>query len=393
MPEYMKKFSCVGPNCTDTCCAGWDVNIDEATFNKYENSSDNLRALVKDKYIRNTIPDDSFNYGFMIIDEQNNCPFLNKNMLCDIHGSCGEDNLSITCKRYPRVFNIIDDIYEKSGLPSCREVCNKAFLNKEKMEFIEWEEDLDEDAVEIRRMIDSEAFSGTDSLLQYFWDIRIISINIMQNRDFSIEERLNILKNFYTELELLREEALSNTKDYYDIEMLLERFGNDSIDFDSLKGEAFVENTSFYDSILNDDIFNKVIGTRLKAYLSNLRKNILSIEDNFNNINFNSIDKINLSDSNKVSSKYFELSNYSYIFENYLVNQIFKNIIPFNRGDNLNESIKILINSYRIIKGYLLCSYEYSHEVTTENQIITIIQALSKDTEHNKVFKSILENS
>ncbi|MGG7078521.1 flagellin lysine-N-methylase [Clostridium sardiniense] len=393
MPEYMKEFSCVGPNCTDTCCAGWDVNIDEATFNKYENGSDNLKALVKDKYIRNNIPDDSFNYGFMIIDEQNKCPFLNENMLCDIHGSCGEDNLSITCKRYPRVFNIIDDIYEKSGLPSCREVCNKAFLNKEKMEFIEWEEDLDEDAVEIRRMIDSEAFSGTDSLLQYFWDIRIISISIMQNRDFSIDERLNILKNFYTELEILREEALSDTKDYYDIEMLLENFGDDSIDFDSLKGEEFVENTSFYDSILNDDIFNKVIGTRLKAYLSNLRKDILSIEDDFSNINCNAIDKINLNNSDKVSSKYFELSNYSYIFENYLVNQIFKNIIPFNRGDNLNESINILINSYRIIKGYLLCSYEYSHEMVTENQIIRIIQALSKDTEHNKVFKSILENS
>lgn len=389
----MKEFSCVGPNCTDTCCAGWDVNIDEATFNKYENGSDNLKALVTDKYIRNNILDDSFNYGFMIIDEQNNCPFLNENMLCDIHGSCGEDNLSITCKRYPRVFNIIDDIYEKSGLPSCREVCNKAFLNKEKMEFIEWEEDLDEDAVEIRRMIDSEAFSGTDSLLQYFWDIRIISINILQNRDFSIEERLNILKNFYTELEVLREEALSDTKDYYDIEMLLENFGDDSIDFDSLKGEEFVENTSFYDSILNDDIFNKVIGTRLKAYLSNLRKDILSIEDDFSNINCNAIDKINLSNSDKASSKYFELSNYSYIFENYLVNQIFKNIIPFNRGDNLSESIKILINSYRIIKGYLLCSYEYSHEMITESQIIRIIQALSKDTEHNKVFKSILENS
>ncbi|MBM7833319.1 flagellin lysine-N-methylase [Clostridium sardiniense] len=393
MPEYMKGFSCVGPNCTDTCCAGWDVNIDEATFNKYENSSDNLKALVKDKYIRSNILDDSFNYGFMIIGEENKCPFLNKNMLCDIHGSCGEDNLSITCKRYPRVFNIVDDIYEKSGLPSCSEVCNKAFLNKEKMEFIEWEEDLDEDAVEIRRMIDSEAFSGTDSLLQYFWDIRINSINIMQNRNFSIEERLNILKSFYTELEILREEALSDTKDYYDIEMLLENFADDSMDFDPLKGESFVENTSFYNSILNDNIFDKVIGARLKDYLGNLRKDILNVEDDFSNISCNTIAELNLNSSNKVSSRDFELSNYSYIFENYLVNQIFKNIIPFNRGENLSDSIKILINSYRIIKGYLLCSYEYSHEMITENQIIKIIQALSKDTEHNKVFKFILENS
>lgn len=393
MPEYMADFSCVAENCNDTCCAGWDVNIDEITFNKYENGSDELKTLVKDKYIKNDTLDDSFNYGFMVLKPQNKCPFLNENMLCDIHGSCGEDNLSITCKRYPRVFNIIDDIYEKSGLPSCEEVCLKAFLNKEKMEFIELEEDLDEDAVEIRRMIDSEAFSGTASLLQYFWDIRIISINIMQNRDFSIEERLNILKSFYIKLEVLRDEALSDTRDYHDIEMLLENFNNNAIDFNSLKGNEFVENSNFYNSILNDSIFDKIIGNRLKDYLSSLRKNILSVEDDFSSINCNDIDKINFNKSNKVISKDFELSNYSYIFENYLVNQIFKDIIPFNTGENLSESIKMLINSYRMIKGYLLCSYEYSKEMITEMQIIKVIQALSKDTEHNKVFKSILENN
>ena len=44
------------------------------------------------------------------------------------------------------------------------------------MEFIETEEEIDESAIEIRRIIDTEAFEGTDSLLQYFWDIRINSI-------------------------------------------------------------------------------------------------------------------------------------------------------------------------------------------------------------------------
>ena len=51
-------------------------------------------------------------------------------MLCDIHGRIGEENLCITCKRFPRVYNIIDGIYEKSGLPSCEEICIKAFFNR-----------------------------------------------------------------------------------------------------------------------------------------------------------------------------------------------------------------------------------------------------------------------
>ena len=60
------------------------------------------------------------------------------------------------------------------------------------MEFVENEEEIDESAIEIRRIIDTEVFEGSDSLLQYFWDIRVNSINIMQNRSFSIEERLGI---------------------------------------------------------------------------------------------------------------------------------------------------------------------------------------------------------
>ena len=170
----MNDFKCIGPNCIDTCCAGWDINIDKNTFKKYENGKGNLKELINGKYLKNSESGDSFNYGFMKITKDNKCPFLNDNLLCEIHGKCGEESLSITCRRYPRVFNIIDDIYEKSGLPSCEEICSKAFLNKEKMEFIEIEEELPEDFLEIRRVIDTEAFIGSDNLIQYFWDIRII---------------------------------------------------------------------------------------------------------------------------------------------------------------------------------------------------------------------------
>ena len=41
------------------------------------------------------------------------------------------------------------------------------------MEFIEIEEELPEDFLEIRRVIDTEAFIGSDNLIQYFWDIRL----------------------------------------------------------------------------------------------------------------------------------------------------------------------------------------------------------------------------
>lgn len=376
IPEYMIDFRCIGPDCTDTCCSGWDVNIDKTTFNKYENSLGNFKELVKGKYIKNTNSDNPFNYGFMEITDNKKCPFLNSNLLCDIHGKCGEDNLSITCKRYPRVFNIIDGIYEKSGLPSCEEICRIALLNKDKMEFIEFEEDLDEEAVEIRRVIDTETFEGTDSLIQYFWDIRIASISIIQNREFSIEERLLILRSFYARLEYLKE-----NKNFNEIEYLLESISEEGYNFAEHYNcsKVFSYSKTYFKKILNQELYNKLIGNRIKSLVSYL---LVNISDDFKKIcEHNNTDKLNIS-----------LLNYSYIFETYLVNQIFKDIVPFNKGANLNKGINYLINLYKLVKSYILLDCTYSDLDISEKEIIKIIQSLSKDTEHNKVFNDILLN-
>ena len=34
-PEYYENFSCIGSRCTDTCCQGWQVNVDQKCHNKY----------------------------------------------------------------------------------------------------------------------------------------------------------------------------------------------------------------------------------------------------------------------------------------------------------------------------------------------------------------------
>mgnify|MGYP006996817277 FL=1 len=316
---------------------------------------------------------DFFNNGFMALKDGNRCPFLNCNMLCDIHGGFGEKNLCITCKSYPRVFNIVDNIYEKSGLPSCIEICTKAFLNKDKMEFIESEEEINENDIEIRRIIDSEAFEGTESLFQYFWDIRVISINIIQLREYSIEERLNILKNFYWKIQ-----SSYKLNDFDGIEKLLDDFNNEYIDYESLKGMNFKENNDFYIDIAKDDLLENIRGIRLKQCVNEYKDGIFNKND--------------LRTYLEENPRYFdEIDGYSYILENYLVNQIFKDLIPFNKGEEFLESIKVLINTYKIIKAYIIGIAMNSKEKINEQQIIRVIQSLSKDIEHNKVFKELLE--
>ena len=59
--------------------------------------------------------------------------------------------------------------------------------------------------------------------------------------------------------------------------------------------------------------------------------------------------------------------------------------------ESLMDNIKVLINTYRIIKAYVIGIAVNSGETITDEKIIRVIQALSKEIEHNKVFKHLLE--
>ena len=34
-PDYYDKFQCVADKCPDTCCAGWQIMIDEESLERY----------------------------------------------------------------------------------------------------------------------------------------------------------------------------------------------------------------------------------------------------------------------------------------------------------------------------------------------------------------------
>ena len=35
-PNYYKDFKCIADKCSDTCCAGWDVDVDEQSYEFYK---------------------------------------------------------------------------------------------------------------------------------------------------------------------------------------------------------------------------------------------------------------------------------------------------------------------------------------------------------------------
>lgn len=35
IPKYAEKFKCIGASCTDSCCVGWEIDLDESILEKY----------------------------------------------------------------------------------------------------------------------------------------------------------------------------------------------------------------------------------------------------------------------------------------------------------------------------------------------------------------------
>ena len=77
------------------------------------------------------------------------------------------------------------------------------------------------------------------------------------------------------------------------------------------------------------------------------------------------------------------MEEYSYIFENYLVNFIYNNIFPFSESQSVFDGYILLLIRYAYIKFYLVGLY-LNNEKESEENIINFIQIFSKSIEHHK---------
>ena len=92
-PYFYDQFVCTAGDCPDTCCAGWQIVIDEDSLERYGNEKSEFG-----KRLRNSIDWEEECFY------QNNrrCAFLNDENLCDLYKALGPDSLCDTCRLYPR---------------------------------------------------------------------------------------------------------------------------------------------------------------------------------------------------------------------------------------------------------------------------------------------------
>jgi len=129
-PDYYREFVCIAGDCQQTCCAGWEVVVDDVTAKRYLETP----GPFGDR-LRRELQRDEDDYVFPA--QNGRCPFLNEHNLCDIYLTLGEDALCRTCDKYPR-FDIDFGGHRECGLSvSCLTAAEKILAGDRLPEFYE----------------------------------------------------------------------------------------------------------------------------------------------------------------------------------------------------------------------------------------------------------------
>ncbi|MCI7767585.1 MAG: flagellin lysine-N-methylase [Oscillospiraceae bacterium] len=126
VPDYYEDFSCIGSDCNDNCCIGWEIDIDSVTLEKYLKLDGPLGDELRTNITRSEDGSDCFTLA-----SGDRCPFLNDNNLCRLILSGGEDMLCEICSLHPRFREWFGERCEM-GIGLCCEEAARIIINSDK---------------------------------------------------------------------------------------------------------------------------------------------------------------------------------------------------------------------------------------------------------------------
>ncbi len=96
VPEYFLDFKCIADKCRDSCCIGWEIDVDGYARAKYEALNTPLGNEICEKT----------SHGCFPLEENGRCAFLDGGGLCRIISEMGEGYLCDICREHPRYYGV-----------------------------------------------------------------------------------------------------------------------------------------------------------------------------------------------------------------------------------------------------------------------------------------------
>ena len=315
-PQYVGEFICDASRCNSNCCErGWNIGIDEATYQKY------LRYLPQTA--------EFFKYdagkGKYLLTEHP-CPFLTvltEKKLCYLQLEYGEDFLSPTCRSYPRVTTYFGKFFERALTLTCPLAAKSILFSKEPLSF---------ELVEVtEKVLDGRIIINTvnldEKISAHVIEIQIAMISILQERTLTLDQRLIVLGFFLDALdEIFSTEPFDNAaltkliSAYESKKFLMEQVPRllRVVKFDAKKFAALMFELAdkFYGTGKFTDAVSKIAanGDKLKTFKKNF------------------------------------LSEHATFLENFLVNELFINCYPFRFERSIIRNFGVFAIKYKIFE-------------------------------------------
>ena len=186
-PHFYDKFVCTAGDCPDTCCAGWQIMIDDASLEKYKNVQGEFGKRLHG----------SVNWEEeCFCQNERRCAFLNDENLCDLYKALGPDALCDTCRLYPRHTEEFEGLRELSLSLSCPEAAKIILSCKEPVRFLEEETDEEDDFDEFDFMM----FSRLE-------DTRDVLFSVLQDRNLPLTLRMAACEQLAERYQICMEEG------------------------------------------------------------------------------------------------------------------------------------------------------------------------------------------
>lgn len=219
VPHYYDTFSCTGSACPDTCCVGWMIEIDDASYERFLKMEGEFGERIRKNIIERE------DGRFFALNENGKCAFLNDDNLCEMVIKLGDKSLCALCDNYPRVGVEFGDLREMGLSLSCPEVSKLVMSSDEPIRFGEWFQDE-----EI-----TETDYTKDALFQELMDVRDVVFGILQNRKMSIADRIALYIMLASNIQNVLDDGGDATGMVQQIRKIAERFSEETYQEKSLK--------------------------------------------------------------------------------------------------------------------------------------------------------------
>jgi lysine-N-methylase len=387
-PHSYGAFRCIGADCEDTCCVGWAVNVDRATYQAYQSCDDpELGSSLQQLVIINPANSSDDNYARITLSGAG-CPFLSEG-LCSIQKRLGEQYLSKMCAAYPRVMSLVDDVLYRSLHLSCPEAARIILLDPNPMQF-DAQEHREDGSHRLGNLAVLETGSAkyTDKPYQYFREVRSLIIWILQNRNYALWQRLVILGSLCDQLNAGRHEETPQALEGY----------RDAVTrglFDQSLGQLRARPAAQLEIVV--ELIVGRIGSDYTSprFLECYKEFMLGLEWTAQS----TMEDIGARYAAAYSQYYAPfMSRHEYMLEHYLVNYVHGSLFPFgpqestqNLGvphvvDSISKQYILMAAYYAIIKTVLIGMAGFHKKEFSTAHVIKLIQTCAKTFEHSVAF-------